>query len=125
LDSLAENLAVALKIIKNQKHFHEQAKTEIDLLNKFLRIPLTQPVTAPDSVYNRPRYLPCSQWVEQANVVRMLDTFSFRNHQCLVFELLPLSLYDLLKISKFKGFSLSLVRKLARNILLRAPGTRG
>jgi dual specificity tyrosine-phosphorylation-regulated kinase 1 len=127
---LVENVGVALKIIKNQKHFHEQAKTEIDLLNRFLSVPLRSNVRnsgqIPESIYNRGKYLPCSQWVEHANIVRMLDTFTFRNHQCLVFELLPLSLYDLLKFSKFKGFSLTLVRKLARNILhslaaLRAP----
>ena len=29
---LTEDLGVAIKIIKNQKHFHEQAKTEIELL---------------------------------------------------------------------------------------------
>ncbi|EKX41018.1 hypothetical protein GUITHDRAFT_158270 [Guillardia theta CCMP2712] len=123
---LIENLGVALKIIKNQKHFHEQAKTEIELLKKFLRVPVPDSIPISESIYNGGRYLPCTEWVEYANVVRMLDTFIFRNHQCLVFELLPMSLYDLLKLSKFKGFPLSLVRKFARNILhnleaLRAP----
>ena len=60
--------------------------------------------------------LPALQ-VEYANIVRMLDSFTFRNHHCLVFELLPLSLYDLLKLSNFKGFSLHLVKELSRNIL--------
>ena len=35
---LSENLGVALKIIKNQRHFHEQAKKEIELLKKFLKV---------------------------------------------------------------------------------------
>eukprot|EP00960_Hanusia_phi_P050996 760543-Hanusia_phi.AAC.1 len=123
---LIENLGVALKIIKNQKHFHEQAKTEIELLKKFLRVPVPDSIPISESIYKGGRYLPCTQWVEYANVVRMLDTFIFRNHQCLVFELLPMSLYDLLKLSKFKGFPLTFVRKFARNILqnleaLRAP----
>lgn len=34
--------------------------------------------------------VPCSEFVEQANIVRLLDSFVHRNHQCLVFELLPL-----------------------------------
>jgi serine/threonine protein kinase len=84
---LLENLGVAVKIIKNQKHFHEQAKTEIDLLSKFLTVPLPSSAQSemPSSVYNHGRYLPCTQWVEFANIVRMLDTFTFRNHHCLVY----------------------------------------
>ena len=118
LDML-ENLGVAVKIIKNQKHFHEQAKMEIDLLSKFLTVPLpcSPQAPVPASIYNHGRYLPCTQWVEYANTVRMLDTFTFRNHHCLVFELLPLSLYDMLKLSNFKGFSLQLVKQVSRNIL--------
>ena len=93
---------VAIKIIKNHKHWHEQAKSEIELLRRL-------------------RQLPCPEaevkWVEYANVVRLQDDFVFRNHCCLVFELLPFTLYDLLKFSEFKGVSLSLVRKFARNLI--------
>jgi serine/threonine protein kinase len=92
---LLENLGVAVKIIKNQKHFHEQAKTEIDLLSKFLKVPLPSSAQSevPSSVYNHGRYLPCTQWVEFANIVRLLDTFTFRNHHCLVYLSLSISLF--------------------------------
>lgn len=38
------------------------------------------------------------------------DFFLFRNHLCLVFELLSLNLYELIRHNKFRGLSLSLVR---------------
>jgi dual specificity tyrosine-phosphorylation-regulated kinase 1 len=41
----------------------------------------------------------------------------FRKHQCLVFEMLSYNLYELLKNTKFRGVSLALVRKFAKQIL--------
>ena len=41
----------------------------------------------------------------------------FRNHQCLVFEMLSLNLYELLKNTQFIGVSLNLIRKFAKQIL--------
>lgn len=41
----------------------------------------------------------------------------FRNHQCLVFEMLSLNLYELLKNTQFVGVSLHLIRKFAKQIL--------
>lgn len=41
----------------------------------------------------------------------------FRNHQCLVFEMLSLNLYELLKNTQFGGVSLNLIRKFAKQIL--------
>ena len=40
-----------------------------------------------------------------------------RNHQCLVFEMLSLNLYELLKNTQFGGVSLKLIRKFTRQIL--------
>lgn len=45
------------------------------------------------------------------------STFVWRNHQCLVFEMLSYNLYDLLLNTNFKGVSLNLVRKFARQLL--------
>jgi dual specificity tyrosine-phosphorylation-regulated kinase 1 len=50
-------------------------------------------------------------------VVRLLDHFEHKKHQCLVFELLSSSLYDVLQMTKFKGLSLSLIRKIAYQVL--------
>ena len=69
---------MAIKIIKSRKPFLIQAKTEIDILNK---------VNEKDDG-------------EESNIVRLLDQFIYRNHQCLVFEILSFNLYELLKNTK-------------------------
>jgi hypothetical protein len=38
---------------------------------------------------------------EESNIVRLLDQFMYRNHQCLVFEILSFNLYELLKNTKY------------------------
>lgn len=45
------------------------------------------------------------------------DYFVFRNHMCIIFELLHINLYELIKKNKFQGFSLQLVRKFAHSLL--------
>jgi len=100
-----EKQEVALKIIKNHHHWHEQAKCEIALLKRFTEM---DPVETPKGMRD---------WVEHANVVRLVDDFVHCNHCCLVFELLPFTLYDLLKYSRFKGVSLQLVSKFAHHLL--------
>lgn len=51
------------------------------------------------------------------HTVRLLTHFMYRNHQCLVFEMLSLNLYELLKNTQFSGVSLNLIRKFAKQIL--------
>lgn len=46
-------------------------------------------------------------------VVKLKCNFVFRNHLCLVFELLSFNLYDLLKNTDFNGVTLNLTRKVA------------
>jgi len=96
---------VAIKIIKSKRPFFIQAQTEIQLLN----------------VVNR------TDTKDETSIVRLLDQFVYRSHQCLVFEMLSYNLYELLKNTKFKGISLSLIRKFSRQILqalnfLSSPG---
>lgn len=86
---------VAVKIIKSKRSFMDQAQTEIKLLNELKA--------------NDPK--------NESGTVRLLDTFVFRGHQCLVFELLSVNLYELLKNTGFKGVSLNLTRKFARQIM--------
>lgn len=47
----------------------------------------------------------------------MLDTFIFRKHLCLVFEVLSVNLYELIKQNQFRGLSKNLVRIFAKQIL--------
>ena len=86
---------VAIKIIKSKRPFTVQAKTEIQLL-KFLSD------KDPD---------------DESNIVRLVNHFFYRNHQCLVFEMLSLNLYELLKNTNFRGVSLNLIRKFCKQIL--------
>src|SRR5690554_2026296 len=49
--------------------------------------------------------------------VRLKENFVYRNHLCLVFELLSYNLYDLIRNTHFQGVSLTLIRKFAVQIL--------
>ena len=89
------NTDVAIKIIKSKKPFALQARTEIELLEA----------------------LKGTDREDTHNLVRLLEHFVFRGHQCLVFELLSYNLYELLKNTQFHGVSLNLVRKFAKQIL--------
>lgn len=46
---------------------------------------------------------------DEHHIVRMRDCFLWRKHLCLVFELLSVNLYELLKHNHFKGLSLGLL----------------
>ena len=49
--------------------------------------------------------------------MRLLDCFQYQNHLCLVFELLSINLYELLKQNQFRGLPLSLIRQFIKQIL--------
>ncbi|KAJ8269307.1 hypothetical protein COCON_G00119140 [Conger conger] len=86
---------VALKMVRNEKRFHRQAAEEIRILE----------------------HLRKQDKDAAMNVVHMLESFTFRSHICMTFELLSMNLYELIKKNKFQGFSLPLVRKFAHSIL--------
>jgi len=85
---------VAIKIIKNKKAFYKQALIEFRLLELMNRYDS-------DNKYF---------------IVRLKRHFHFRNHLCLVFELLSYNLYDLLRNTNFRGVSLNLTRKFASQV---------
>lgn len=86
---------IALKIVRNEKRFHRQAQEEIRILE----------------------HLRKQDKENTMNVIHMYESFSFRNHICITFELLSMNLYELIKKNKFAGFSLQLVRKFTHSIL--------
>lgn len=87
--------SVALKVIRNQPRFHTQAKEEIKILTRLLE----------------------NDVGDSFNVVHMYDNFMFRNHPCIVFELLSLNLFELSKKNAFIGFNLSLIKRFAFSIV--------
>ncbi|KAI6646462.1 hypothetical protein LOD99_12583 [Oopsacas minuta] len=89
------HINVAIKVIRNKKRFHHQALVEVKILDHLKR-------KDKDGTHN---------------IIQMLEHFYFRNHLCIVFELLSINLYEMIKKNQFQGFSLSLVRKLAISML--------
>ena len=87
---------VAIKVIKNQAAYYHQARVEIGILQ------LLNTQADPYGEYH---------------IVRLRDFFMNRGHLCLVFELLNLNLYELIRRNKFRGLSLSLVRVFVTHIL--------
>ncbi|XP_039626620.1 dual specificity tyrosine-phosphorylation-regulated kinase 1B isoform X1 [Polypterus senegalus] len=85
---------VAVKIIKNKKAFLNQAQIELRLLELMNKHDTEM------------KYY----------IVHLKRHFMFRNHLCLVFELLSYNLYDLLRNTNFRGVSLNLTRKFAQQL---------
>ncbi|KAF0717469.1 Aste57867_2271 [Aphanomyces stellatus] len=92
---VATRQMVALKIVRNKQKFQEQSIVEVQLL----------------------QHLNESDVETTSNVITMLDSFTFRNHLCLVFELLSINLYEYLKLEQFRGLPLPLIRKIATELL--------
>ncbi|KAF6168893.1 hypothetical protein GIB67_038390 [Kingdonia uniflora] len=90
------NSYVAIKIIKNQPAYYQQALVEVSLLktlnHKF----------DPEDTHH---------------IVRIHEFFVFQRHLCISFELLDTNLYELLKINDFKGLPLHIVQVFTRQIL--------
>lgn len=82
---------LALKIIKNKTKFTEQAQTELKILHNLLQ----------------------NDKKNQFGLVHIRKSFVFRNHFCLVFELLGQNLYSVLKSQNFRGLKLRYIRRYA------------
>nr|KAJ3422635.1 Dual specificity tyrosine-phosphorylation-regulated kinase 1A [Polyrhizophydium stewartii] len=86
---------VAIKIIKNRRSFYNQGQVEIRLL---------QLISGRDQ--------------DESNcVVHMKEHFMHRNHLCIVYELLHMNLYEILKRNRFTGLPLFLVRQFCSQLL--------
>lgn len=87
--------SVAIKLIRNKKRFHHQALVEVKILQNLV------------------------DWDphEQHNVIKMTDSFYFRNHLCISMELLSINLYELIKANSFAGFSTALIKRFTSQVL--------
>ncbi|ORX61485.1 kinase-like protein [Hesseltinella vesiculosa] len=86
---------VAIKLIRNKKRFHAQALTEVKILKKLLD-------WDPEDKYH---------------TLRMTDYFYFRHHLCVACECMSMNLYEFIKKNNFQGFSVSLIRRFAKQIV--------
>ncbi|KAJ6262806.1 hypothetical protein Dda_1363 [Drechslerella dactyloides] len=87
---------VAVKVVKNRTAYFNQSMMEVsvlDLLNSKL------------------------DKNDEHHILRLKDTFIHRQHLCLVFELLSVNLYELIKQNQFRGLSTTLVRVFAQQLL--------
>ena len=71
---------VAIKIIKNKKQFTKQGSVEVKIL----------------------KFIKDHDKENKSSIVNIKEHFLFRNHLCIVFEILSLNLYDVLRHRKFK-----------------------
>ncbi|KAI3656201.1 hypothetical protein MP638_002650 [Amoeboaphelidium occidentale] len=86
----------AVKVIKNKPAYYNQSLMEVSILE-----------------YLTKNYGD----LDARHIVKLVDTFLFRNHLCIVFELLSINLYDLIKQNQFKGISLKLINIFMAQIL--------
>lgn len=86
----------ALKIVRNDERFLQFAQTEVKILEQLLR----------------------EDPANTANVVHIQNNFIFRNHACIVFELMSINLFEVNKKNNFRGFSLKLVRSFAHSLTI-------
>jgi dual specificity protein kinase YAK1 len=86
----------AVKVIKNHPAYFHQAHVEIGILHML--------------------NTKCDERDEH-HIVRMLDHFVHKSHLCIVFEVLNVNLYELLRQNNFRGLNAKLVRKFAEQLL--------
>ncbi|KAM1407711.1 hypothetical protein ACFX2F_002253 [Malus domestica] len=90
------NSFVAVKIIKNQPAYYQQARVEVSILTTLNK-----------------KYDP----EDKHHIVRIYDYFVCHRHLCICFELLDTNLYELIKINHFRGLSLTIVQLFSKQIL--------
>jgi len=96
-ESSTDGKTRALKVIKNHPAYFHQAHVEIGIL--------------------RTLNTRCKDKPASAVIVELLDYFICHNHLTLVFELLGMNLYELLRKNKFKGLHLGVIRGMMRQLL--------
>ena len=89
------NKHVAVKVVRNKKSFNRQAAIEISIL----------------------RAVRDGDEEDLMPVIKMENYFVFRNHACMVFDLLSISLYEFCKINKIQGLKENQIKSFTKQIL--------
>ncbi|CCW60851.1 unnamed protein product [Phytomonas sp. EM1] len=92
----ATKTQVAIKIAKNLKAITKQAEIEAAML----------------------LYIQDADPNDMFGFMRMLNNFMFRNHMCIVSELLGMDLYTYMEMTDFKSMSLQEIKNIASTILI-------
>ena len=95
-NSNSSNTQYAMKIIKSRKEYKNQAFVEMKILNK-----LNQ-----------------SSSNETFHIIKVIDSFIYHEHLCIVFELLSENLYEFLKKNLLQGLDLNVVSLMMKQMLL-------
>jgi len=95
IDMKERGRSVAVKISKNKKQDIDNASCEAKLLTR---------INSKDP--------------DKYGIVRMFDSFHFRRHYIIVFELLDMNLYRYIKQPTFRGMNRDLLRQIAIQLLL-------
>ncbi|KAJ3111355.1 Dual specificity tyrosine-phosphorylation-regulated kinase [Physocladia obscura] len=87
---------VAIKIIRNKKRFEQQGQIEVKVLDR-LR------TEDPEKQDN--------------HIVQMLDSFNFRHHLCISFEILGINLYEWVKAGGYRGVHTGVIKRFSSQML--------
>mmetsp|Transcript_5690 Transcript_5690/g.8249 ORF Transcript_5690/g.8249 Transcript_5690/m.8249 type:complete len:1322 (+) Transcript_5690:203-4168(+) len=109
---LATGKHVAVKIVKNKPAYTRQATVEIDIFQALAK--------ETESLHNSHHHLgnglvgmnTTASKPKGGSMVNLLCYFLHHSHLCLVFELLGLNLYEILKKRQFRGLPMGVVREL-------------
>ncbi|KAI7864774.1 kinase-like domain-containing protein [Spinellus fusiger] len=93
---MATDRLVGVKVIKNITSFSKQSIMEIEILN-YLK------------VARDPH--------DKHHIVRLQNSFKYKNHVCIVFELLSINLYEFMKKDNHTGLAMNTVAYMAQQLL--------
>lgn len=99
----------AIKIVKNKPAFTMQAKMEIEIF-RILRKKAKANILSEEAEQDDEN--------KDNNLVSLICYFMFKQHLCLVFELLGNNLYELLKKRQFRGLPLKVVQNFIKQAVL-------
>jgi dual specificity protein kinase YAK1 len=103
---------VAVKVIKNRTAYFNQSMMEVSVLDL-----VSVPWQASIGKTNVTQLNKQMDKNDDHHLLRLKDTFIHRQHLCLVFELLSVNLYELIKQNQFRGLSTTLVRVFAQQLI--------
>lgn len=103
---------IAVKIIRNKKRFHQQGIVEVNILQKLREWVSSRTWACRDTGLTR-----MQDPKNRHSMVNFTQSFYFRGHFCISTELLDMNLYEFTKAHSFRGFSLRIVRRFAKQIL--------